>query len=108
MNEDSTYPCERVDEASETYCIGNIDDGFDMDKISALLNVAQLTEKECRNCWCFRLCSQCIAVAEENGELLKKKRLSNCMGIRSQIENDLKDYIALCDNNCDFEKEVRG
>ena len=101
------YPCERVDEASETYCIGNIDDGFDMDKISKLLNVAQLTEKECKNCWCFRLCSQCIAVAEENGELSKKKRLSNCMGIRNQIESDLKDYIVLCDNNCDFEKEVK-
>lgn len=102
------YPCERVDEASETYCIGNINDGFDMDKISKLLNVAQLTEKECKNCWCFRLCSQCIAVAEEKGELSKKKRLSNCMGMRTQIESDLKDYIVLCDNNCNFEKEVRG
>lgn len=101
------YPCERVDEASETYCIGNIDDGFDMARISELLNVAQLTEKECRNCWCFRLCSQCIAIAEENGELSKKKRLSNCKGLRRQIESDLKDYIVLCDNHCDFEKEVR-
>jgi len=102
------YPCERVDEASETYCIGNLEDGFDMDKISGLLNVAQLTEKECKNCWCFRLCSQCIAMAEENGELSKRKRLSNCKGLRSQIESDIKDYIVLCDNHCDFEKEVKG
>ena len=101
------YPCERVDESSEAYCIGNLDDGFDMDKVSELLNVAKLTENECKNCWCFRLCSQCVAKCEEDGKISRNKRLSNCVAMRSQVENDLKDYIVLCDNHCDFEKEVR-
>lgn len=101
------YPCERVDESSKAYCIGNLDDGFDMEKISGLLNIAKITENECRNCWCFRLCSQCIAQAEKNGEISRSKRLSNCAAMRSQVENDLKDYIVLCDYNCDFWKEVK-
>lgn len=101
------YPCERVDESSSAYCIGNLNDGFNMEKISELLNVAKMTENECRNCWCFRLCSQCVAKAEENGKISRNKRLSNCVSIRNQVESDLKDYIVLCDNHCDFEKEVR-
>ena len=96
------YPCERVNEEADAFCIGNIDDGFDMNKVSELLNVAKLTEKECKNCWCFRLCSQCIARAEENGELSRSQRLSNCADMRKQVESDLKDYIVLCDYHCDF------
>ncbi len=101
------YPCERVDESADTYCIGSLETGFDMERIAALLNVAKLTENECKNCWAFRLCSQCIAVAEEDGKITREKRLSNCAAMRNQIEEDIRDYIVLCDHKCDFNKEVR-
>ncbi len=101
------YPCERVDESADTYCIGDLESGFNMERISSLLNVAKLTENECRRCWAFRLCSQCIAIAEDNGEITREKRLSNCATMRYQIEEDIKDYIVLCDCKCDFNKEVK-
>ena len=101
------YPCERVDESADTYCIGNLETGFNLERISELLNVAKLTENECRNCWAFRLCSQCIAVAEMDGKITKEKRLSNCVAMRHQIEEDIKDYIVLCDHKCNFNKEVK-
>lgn len=45
------YPCERVSEVSEPMKIGNVFDGFDVDKAKALLNVASITADKCKNCY---------------------------------------------------------
>lgn len=57
------FPCERVDEESSELCIGDLKNGFDLENAKKILNVAKITEKECRECWCYKMCSQCVAKA---------------------------------------------
>lgn len=99
------YPCERVNEKSEALSIGDLDNGFDIDKAKKILNVAKVTEDECKNCWCFKICSQCVAIAEKDGQISKDTRLSNCYDTRDAAENQVKNYITLRKYNCNFEKE---
>lgn len=89
------YPCERVSENSEPMCIGNIDKGFDYDKIRRLLNIGELTKESCVNCWAFRFCTLCAAYADNLDELSKKKKNSNCNFVRASLDKDLKDYCML-------------
>lgn len=35
--------------------IGNLQDGFDIEKIKSLLNVGALTAEQCKNCWLDRI-----------------------------------------------------
>lgn len=97
------FPCERVNENAEDFCIGDIDHGFHMEQAKRLLNVGKLTENECRKCWCHKLCSQCIARADDHGHLSRRERLSNCEGTKAGIEKMIKDYITLKQYHCNFE-----
>lgn len=72
------YPCERVSETVDDFKIGTIETGFDILKISNLLNIAELTEEACRNCWAFSLCTVCAKYSVGNHALCKEKKLSRC------------------------------
>ncbi len=89
------FPCERVNEASEIMCIGDIQEGFNMDHASRLLNVSQITGEECKRCWCFKLCELCCGKAEKDGELDKQKRLSFCYQTKARTEDSMRNYIIL-------------
>lgn len=98
------YPCERVDESIECTRIGNLDDGLDIEKIKMLLNIGKLTEDECKKCWAFQFCSQCLRSAVEGDHLSKSKRLSKCNLSRYNAEQSLMDYIVLKEYGAKFEK----
>lgn len=70
--------CERVSEVSEPMCIGNIKDGLDFQKIYNLMNVAQTTAEQCRNCWAFSLCNLCVKYSDKDNSLSPNIRLSYC------------------------------
>lgn len=97
------YPCERVSETSEIMRIGNITDGFDVEKARKILNIGQLTEKQCRSCWAFRFCTQCAATADGIHELSSALRLQNCSRIRSSTEAMFRSYCVLRELGYDFE-----
>lgn len=99
------YPCERVNENSESLCIGDIKQGFDISRASKILNIAQLTKNECRKCWCFNMCTQCVSMAEQDGELSAAKRLSNCMSVKANIESEIKNYIVLRNHQARIKEE---
>ena len=101
------YPCERVNESANDFVIGDIENGFDVEKAKKLLNVALITENECKNCWCSKLCNQCISKAEENGKLSRKMRLSNCQDTKIAVEDMMKNYIVLRKHGCRFEEYER-
>ncbi len=44
------YPCEKVND-SEELRIGDIYGDFDIDSVKRILNIAQITEKDCKDCW---------------------------------------------------------
>lgn len=100
----SFYPCESISEDSEIGRIGNVNDGFDIDKIHRLLNVGQITEEECRNCWGHRLCMQCFMNADKMNRLSRSKRLSNCKWILKSHENAMKDYCTLVEQGYHFDR----
>lgn len=87
------FPCERVSETSEATRIGNIDDGFDIEKARKILNIVQLTPEECKNCWAIRHCMQCVRACDNNGELSRELKLYNCARVRNEIEESFKEYL---------------
>ena len=87
------YPCERVSETSEAMNIGNVHDGFDYEKVRSLLNISQLTEKQCKNCFALRHCNLCAKYCDNNGELSSELKLSNCKNVRYAAEETFKNYL---------------
>lgn len=70
--------CERVNEISDCMILGNINKGIDVDKAYKLLNVAQVTQEACKNCWAFWGCNLCAKYSDKEGVLSKEQRLSQC------------------------------
>ena len=94
------FPCERVNETSDILCIGSIQEGFNIKNAKNLLNVAKISEDECKRCWCYKMCELCCGKAENNGKLDKGKRLSFCKTSRFSIEENIKNYITLKKYGC--------
>lgn len=97
------FPCERVSERSEAMKIGHIDSGCDTDKVKKLLNIGQLTEKECINCWNFVHCGLCASAADDGNALTKAKRLSFCESSRNGTLNTMRSLCLLHEYHYDFE-----
>jgi len=91
------YPCERVSETSEAMQIGNLNNGFDIAKAKNVLNIGQLTEEDCKNCWAIRHCQICVKHCDNNGSLCADFKRSQCEQIKDQVELQLKDYLFLKD-----------
>lgn len=89
------FPCERVSENSEIMNIGNIYDGFNYEKARALLNIASLTENECKQCWAINNCTLCAKYADNGDYLCGDKLLSYCDTVKKEIEKIFKYYVAL-------------
>lgn len=88
------YPCERVNE-TQAMCIGNIRDGFNLAKIEKLLNVATITEEQCKNCWAQHLCTSCIKLADDGMGLSSSLRQAHCAEIKSVAYETLRTIVCL-------------
>ena len=89
------FPCERVSESSEAMHIGNIRDGFDLDKVNKIMNVAQITQDHCKECWAISRCLMCAKQADNGSTLCAEKKLQQCNDMKYNIELDLRTYIAI-------------
>lgn len=98
------YPCERVNEISSIMKMGDVINGINVEAAKKILNIAKTTEEQCKKCWAFDFCTQCIAVADGGDKISASKRMELCSEVRSDIEIMMKDYIVLCNYNCEFEK----
>ena len=87
------YPCERVSETSPVMKIGNLREGVDFGKVDRLLNIAQDTAEDCKNCWAFRHCTLCGAQSDNCGELSAELRRSQCEDVRIRVEELFRDYL---------------
>jgi len=83
--------CERVSEISECMIVGNIEKGINYNKIKALLNVANISEEQCKKCWAFNLCDQCGKQADMEGRLDSETRLKFCESTYKMAEQILKE-----------------
>lgn len=88
------FPCERVSETSPAMCIGNLDDGFNVEQANELLNVGRVTENACKRCWCFRYCMMCVRQADGNSdELLADVKLRYCYDHQAMAFTKLRFYL---------------
>lgn len=99
-------PCEKVNEDSPAMIIGNLESGFNYDSIKKVLNIGELTEKECKKCWAFRFCNNCVIYADDgDGELSRKSLLKECDRIRLSAHTAMVEYCALREMGYDFNRE---
>lgn len=87
------FPCERCSETSQVMKIGTLDDGFDVEKAKYILNVGNVTEEECKNCWAVLHCTICAARAEDGVCICPDKKLKLCKKIRAQTRVKLLTMI---------------
>lgn len=89
------FPCEKITEC-EWSTIGNLNDGYDYDKIFELTNICKLNENECKHCWAIRFCKICAAQCC-NGpcEDIKTAKRYMCESIKQNADQGLKKYIDL-------------
>lgn len=104
--EGNLYPCERVSESSEAMRIGDIYYGYDLMKISKILNVGRLTKEECLKCWNFMHCGLCASSADNNGKLSGKERLKHCDMEKSNTLDIFKTICLLKEYHYDFKEEI--
>lgn len=95
------YPCERISEYEE-FQIGNLDDGFDYDRIRKMLNVGKCSRKECLDCWAFLYCGTCIANMTEEGTATKAMRMRRCPGEKNNLISQLSDVEIMKHYGFDF------
>lgn len=89
------YPCEHVSEKSEVMKIGNLDTGFDVKKVLQLLNVCQITEKECKACWAYHRCYQCAKFCDNMDSLSSQKRIMECRQVKRNVSTQIYSYLML-------------
>jgi len=87
------FPCERVSETSDVMKIGTLWNGFNMTKADRILNIAQTTAEDCKNCWAFRHCTLCCKHSDNSGKLSANLRRSQCDMVRTQVEDGFRDYL---------------
>lgn len=89
------FVCEKASENSNVLNIGNINIGFDKDKIISLLNCVNLVEEDCKNCWAVRYCSICALLVDDNDKLSPQKNRRYCNAVKNDTKRKLLDYCII-------------
>ena len=98
------YPCERITEDA-AFQVGNLDTGFDLDKVEKIINVGRCTKEECLDCWAFLFCGTCAANMVEKTTATREARLRRCPQVRSDVINKLSDVEIVKYYGFDFAEE---
>ena len=88
------FPCEKITE-DKTFSIGDLEQGFDNDKIVRFLNIGKLTEEECKTCWAMRFCDMCVSQCNDidKKKLTKEQKLITCKFQKEKTLSFFKYYI---------------
>lgn len=89
------FPCEKVSELAQICKIGNLKEGFNIEKIENILNIEKETQKECQDCWAYSECTSCVRFCDDCADKNTENILSNCKKIRSSVDETFKDYTVL-------------
>ncbi len=97
------YPCERVSETCSAMKLGNVNEGFDLEKVQAILNVGKLTEEKCKNCWAFFHCNLCARKAYTEQGLSGEHKCLSCAQSKDSAYTDIKEICVLKELGCTFQ-----
>lgn len=103
--DEKLLPCEKVCEIADSVQIGTLDSGFDVEKVSNVLNIEKYTEEQCHECWAYSECSICFHCCDDKEETISESILKNCRRVKNDLEALFKDYTVLKELGCDFEFE---
>ena len=87
------FPCEKVNELSESMMIGNLNTGFDHEQVKRHINIAKLSPEACKNCWALVHCTTCQRQADGGKELSGVAKNRNCEQVRRSFLTSLKTSI---------------
>ncbi|MBR1779735.1 MAG: radical SAM protein [Clostridia bacterium] len=93
--------CERVDERNETFTIGDIYNGIDLDKLNKLLDITFEKSQKCKSCWAAKLASFCFKdIVDSSAEYCKECSQEVYAGIKYYIEEvkDKREIITYLEN----------
>lgn len=90
----SFYPCEGFLALPEL-AIGNIENGFDREKIISYLNIGQIDEGGCKSCWLMRFCSICAlnCIDVDKKMITREQKKMCCEGQEYRAISFLKEKI---------------
>lgn len=88
------FPCEKIIE-DETLSIGNLENGFDLNKIKEFMNIGKISEDECKNCWAMRFCEICMALCNDMDKrtLTKHQKMVACKAQQEKAMWFFKRYL---------------
>lgn len=88
------YMCEKFTEDTRM-SIGDIWNGVNLQKAVEYLNIAKLSEKNCKSCWAMRFCKICplYCIDVEEYKLSKNAKSISCKKIHEDVLNFLKKQI---------------
>lgn len=87
------FPCEKCSETSPVMKIGNIGDGFYIEKVERLLNIGKISKDRCKNCWAIRLCNLCAVAVDDGQQLSEKKKQKAC---KEFMDAQLEWFLYYC------------
>lgn len=91
------YPCEKVNENLDYFCIGSLDTGVDLEQAKELINCGKVTEEECKQCWNLpncKICSNQVDFGEEK-TLCAKDKMIQCKKDQNRVLSDLREICVL-------------
>jgi len=98
--------CEKI---NRYWDIGNMKDGFDINKIYNLIEkYIHISNEKCQDCWAIRLCKECYLSAIDENVFSTSKKNDNCERKRLNVLQGLKDYTYIIERNQNAFSEERN
>lgn len=82
-------------------CLGNVNEGFDKEKIKKLYveDFIEEAKEYCKECWAVNLCTLCYVNCYDANGLHLSYRHNSCRNERKYLEDNLRRYHALMEAN---------
>jgi len=90
------FMCEKV---SGNFEIGNVDKGFDYEKIYRFYREYDKFFGDCKYCWALRLCSKCFNSIRKGERIDFKRKQEFCSSMKENLESDLITYCEVIEKN---------
>lgn len=88
-------PCEKVSELSESMKIGDVNSGFNFDKMRHILNIGKLSAENCVHCSAIRHCKMCAKDIDNITELSADIKKSLCQRQTQLLRENIEKYQIL-------------
>lgn len=97
------YPCEKVSEACKEMMIGSLETGYNLKRVTEMMNIETIREGKCFECWAYSECKMCIGniSIDDTQEDIEQR----CVNMRRRVEEEFKDYCVLSGLGVDFEAD---